>query len=485
MRTLSTLVLVSFVTATLHAQSVGPDVTVSGLTDVQGYGTALGISAFAVGTVACNVGTQPVTWNASNNQHPVIAQNMYRYLNGTFQQLGMSWLKHGFVSTNSPGCGTCVQPPLGGGQLGVGCTDAYGASLNGNGPSLGPRSEVNAATGAYLFPHGSPTGNATIMARIQVQNADLGNAAAMYFVDAQYVTSDDALAGNKNNNATWQQIVTPGIGQVGNVAFIGAPHPQQPAIYAWQAVDPTVVITTVDIPHDGRFIIAKKVTPIAGGFHHEFAIHNLNSDRSGRRFTVVFAPGTVISNGGFRSIPYHSGEPYSNTPWTITISGNAIDWATQLYSVNPNANALRWGTMDNFWFDATASAEVSETLDPFKPPPPCSLQLTSPLGPGSLLVENTACANAAGQSYFMVATTHQGSYPSGWWFGVDISFADLQGQFYTGYPFTGLLDGAGASSYGPVTGLPSGVTLYAVSLNCTPGFGLVTSVRTSISYTIP
>ena len=91
---------------------------------------------------------------------------MYRYLNGTFQQIGMSWLKHGFASTNSPGCGTCQQPPQGGGALGIGCTDAYGSGLNGSQGNLGPRSEVNASTGAYPWPHSSPTGDQTIIAAV-------------------------------------------------------------------------------------------------------------------------------------------------------------------------------------------------------------------------------------------------------------------------------------------------------------------------------
>ena len=72
-------VLAAVLSASLAGQSVGPDVIVSSLTDVGAYGQAQGITAFAVGTVACNIGTTPVQWTSSNNQHPVIAQNMYRY----------------------------------------------------------------------------------------------------------------------------------------------------------------------------------------------------------------------------------------------------------------------------------------------------------------------------------------------------------------------------------------------------------------------
>ena len=116
----------------------GPDVWVSAFTDVDYYGQLSGRNAYAIGTVACNLGDVPVEWNAGNNEHPVIGQNMYRLMNGRFEQIGQSWLKHGFASTNSPGCGTCIQPPQGGAQLGVDCSDAYGAGLNGSQGGLGP-----------------------------------------------------------------------------------------------------------------------------------------------------------------------------------------------------------------------------------------------------------------------------------------------------------------------------------------------------------
>ena len=70
-----------------------------------------------------------------------------------------------------------------------------------------------------------------------------------------------------------------------------------------------MAISNVDVPNDGRFIVAKKVTSLGGGnFHYEFAVHNLTSDRSGRGFTVNFPAGTVISNAGDKFAPHHSGE---------------------------------------------------------------------------------------------------------------------------------------------------------------------------------
>src|SRR5204863_2573276 len=141
---------------------------------------------YAVGTNACNPGCIPVSWISSTNQHPVVAQNMYRLMNGRFEQIGMSWLKHTFLSTNSPGCGNCQQPPNGGAQLGVGCTDAYYSGLNGQQDRLGPRSQVNATTGSYPYPFSAPPYSTAIDRRLQVNTTDVTpvqNPGARYFVE--------------------------------------------------------------------------------------------------------------------------------------------------------------------------------------------------------------------------------------------------------------------------------------------------------------
>ncbi|MCU0689226.1 MAG: hypothetical protein MUE97_05750, partial [Phycisphaerales bacterium] len=108
-------------------QSDGPDVTVGDLSDVYHWGTAtldgVPVRAFSVGTDSWNIGNKPGNWFDYNttitfrpigapagtlitrprvsNQHPVIAQQMYRLRNGNFEQIGISWLKHGFTSLNS------------------------------------------------------------------------------------------------------------------------------------------------------------------------------------------------------------------------------------------------------------------------------------------------------------------------------------------------------------------------------------------------
>ena len=90
-----------------------PDVIVGSLPSTNSYGsnTVNGevIYAYSIATTSCNIGNQNLDWIANNNQHPVIAQDMFRLHEGRFSQIGNSWLKHGFCALQNPGlCPGCA-----------------------------------------------------------------------------------------------------------------------------------------------------------------------------------------------------------------------------------------------------------------------------------------------------------------------------------------------------------------------------------------
>ncbi len=410
--------------------SDGPDVIVADL-----YGswanhvtTALPIDgqrAYSIGTKSLNIGDTNLLWQAGTTNHPVIGQHLYRYQTdaarpgGRLEQIGLAWLKHGFnalaqnefcsvASGNGDGCDN----PGTGSLLGTGCSDPYDAATNGenstqgtacSGPggpgALGARSEVNAATGQITYPYQlCGTGDATLRKRLRVADADVDPAAnpgARYFAEAQYVTPDDAAAGHAWNNASFREaVITNATSRsFGWGGALGAATTQQsPALAAWVLIDPSVAFAFADVAADGRFHLAAKVHDFGdGSWRYEYAVHNLTSHRSLQRFEVPVPAGSTVDAPGFHDVDYHSGEVYSNTDWTIEADApnGFVAWFGATHAANPNANALRWGTTYNFWFDsdqAPGGGRVELTLfRPAAPGAPTTFSVNLPVPGGALL----------------------------------------------------------------------------------------------------
>ncbi|MFN0058417.1 MAG: hypothetical protein ACKVX7_08165 [Planctomycetota bacterium] len=354
---------------------IGPDVIVGELMDTLSYGTdGSGIFAYAVGTISCNVGDEELDWIQSTPAHPVIGQSLYRLDGGRIVQLGQSWLKHGFQALQGGLCTPCTPSSMGGAALGVGCSDPYGAGYNGSQPGLGPKSQVNAATGVFPFPFAAPPYAPVIGRRIQVHAAEIDPSAfpaAQYFAEGHYVTYDDSAAGNAHNNASYRPVVI-GSDAVRSLTLIGDTVREVPALFAWQANDPQVQIQTIDIPADGRIYVGYRVTDNGNGtWRYEYAIHNLNSHLSVQAFTLFMSAATVTTAVGFHDVDYHSGEPYAGADWLFARNASTAEWATETYAANPSANALRWGTLYNFWFDADSPpAPAAARLSTFRPGTP-------------------------------------------------------------------------------------------------------------------
>ena len=367
--------------------SIGPDVLIGDLQSTIRFDRIGGITAFAVGTNACNIGTQRASWIASTNQHPVIIQNAYRLDERGFQQIGMSWVKHGFYAVSQSLCSPCLDP-TNGSQLGVGCSDPYSASLNGVQTNMSPRSTVNGHTGYFPYPW-SGTVQSTIARRLQVHDADLDpaqNPNARYFVEGHYVTADDAAAGNQDNNASYREISITGNPSASTYYLSIVPsYPTRrgkAAVRAWKDADPAVVETDIRVPGEGLFILAGDARPTGTGtWRYRYALQNLNSDRSARSFTVGFPLGGTVLNHAFHDVDYHSGEPYAGTDWQAVFDGAYLTWSTDTWEVNQYANALRYDTIYSFSFESNVAPGVGKvTLQLFKPGQPTEV-VVSTLGP--------------------------------------------------------------------------------------------------------
>jgi hypothetical protein len=258
---------------------------------------------------------------------------------------------------------------------------------------MGPKSEVNAATGKYVWPYtGQGLTGDTVYKRLQARTGDLDPALhpdARYFIEAQYVTRDDAVAGNHNNNASHREVLVDDGGGGPNLFLTGETRRERPAILAWPELDPGVKVVVVDVPEDppgcaaaegrcARVFLGARVTDLGGGrWRYEYAIQNLTSDRSVGAFTVPLPETAQVTNVGFHDVDYHSGEPYDGADWPASVSSTSIAWATTPFNDNPDANALRWGTLYNFRFDARV---------PPRPPAPVELVLFKPGSPAGVTV---------------------------------------------------------------------------------------------------
>ena len=388
----------------------GPDVIVGELPDVEELGSAGTQVGLAVATTSCNNGDQPVDWfQLPDTDHPVVPQNFYRMSGGAsnnerFEQVGHSWMKHTFfalegddcsLGCNTSGCAT-------GSHLCPGCSDPYSAGLNGDQSQIGSRAWVNPFTGSFSSNANNHTGHVHdgVSHRVRVEADDLNttlNQGATYFAEAQYIAPSEYAwcqshpdQCNMFNNASYRQFLVTG---TTNFTFspVGPTTRMQPAITAWAGTGATVNQIEPDPGNDGIWFMGYEVSsPTPGVWHYEYSLYNQNLDRGIQSFSVPLGAGANISNIGFHAPPQEPGwandgtfnnQGYSSTPWTVTQATDSITWNTETFAQNQNANAIRFGTLYNFRFDADQPPQTaSATVGYFKTGSPTTVAIQAPVG---------------------------------------------------------------------------------------------------------
>ena len=387
----------------------GPDVIVGVLPEMAQYGSNGNFVGLGIGTTSCNNGEQPLHWFAlPNTDHPVIPQNFYRMSGGVnsndrFEQIGQSWLKHAFAALEGNDCnfGCHTSGCTTGSNLCSGCSDPYGSSLNASQTGIGSRAWVNPFTGSYPSSANNHSGHSHTGTshRVTVAKSDLDlslNPGATYFAEAQYVTPHEyswcqANPGECNmfNNASYRQFNVNGGPNNFTFSAVGSTVRMEPAIMAWTGA--TISQAEPDSGNDGIWFMGYKVTnPSAGVWHYEYAVYNENLDRAIQSFSVPLLPGVSISNIGFHAPPQEPGwandgtfnnQGYSSTPWAVTQVSNSLTWNTETFAQNQNANAIRWGTLYNFRFDADQPPQAANaTVGFFKTGSPMMVAIQAPAG---------------------------------------------------------------------------------------------------------
>ena len=387
----------------------GPDVIVGDVNGLAQFGSSSGTQVgLALGTDSCNAGAENLNWFAlPNNDHPVIPQNLYRMSGGPlnnerFEQIGQSNVKHAFTALTLNLCGFGCNG-VGGSQLGSGCSDPYSAGLNA-GPGLGSKAWINPFTGVYPrgdspTPPNTHTGHAHVgpSHRILTEIDDLNtvmNPGATYYAEGQYVTPHEhawcqAHPGecNMDNNVSYRRYTVSGTASPFTFTPAGVTVRTAAAINAWAGA--TLRQFKPAPGSDGIAIVGFKVTnPAAGVWRYEYAIYNQNLDRGIQSFTLPRRAGVILSNVGFHAPPQHPGwtadgtagnTGYSSAPWTQTEGGGLVTWSSETLAQNPNANAVRWGTLYNIRFDANRPPMATRaTIGFFKTGAPMTVLVEAP-----------------------------------------------------------------------------------------------------------
>ncbi len=295
--------------ATVSAQ-VGPDVITGHVANFDGLlqlgregPIGSGIVGLGVSTTSCNPGDMDANWfQLPSTDHPMMLGNLYRLqtVDGSdrLEQLGGSWLKHGWGSSNDDECGLGCQDTGGiGPQLTVACSDTYAAvqfqpcGLFNLG-QMAPRSIINPYTvrmeggpalgaggGCGLnYPSANHEGHNhvvnpntgledSISHKIQVRDVDLmpdQNVGARYFVEGQYLSPHEFRDGNGNqyNNASHREVAVSAPDEFRVFAFTNLADTvaESPAIDVWAGEAQSILEPTPMA--DGRGRLGYQVTDL-------------------------------------------------------------------------------------------------------------------------------------------------------------------------------------------------------------------------------
>src|SRR5262249_24106838 len=298
-----------------------------------------------------------------------------------------------------------------------GCSDPYVSSLNGDQHSIGSRAWINPFTGSFPSNADNHRGHHHdgVSHRIRVEVDDLNprlNPGATYFGEAAYISPPEytwcqSHPGECNmfNNFSYRQFAATGGPTFFNFSPVSSTVQMQPAIQAWAATGATANQIEPDPGNDGIWFMGYKITnPSAGVWHYEYALFNMNLDRAIQSFSVPLGAGVNVSNIDFHAPPQEPGwandgtqnnQGYSGTPWSVTQTTDSITWNTETFAQNQNANAIRWGTLYNFRFDADQPPETANaTVGYFKTGSPMTVAIQAPAASATPTPTPTATSTA-------------------------------------------------------------------------------------------
>ncbi len=242
-----------------------------------------------------NVGPADVPWYSkysgefapyNNDQHPFLNWSMYREVDGRFEQMGVSGIKHAFLTINSNCELNCGDSHI----LWPGCEDVYGVGTNNSSSVLGPRDELNAFAGTWdncgtFFDPQPCSGNQqnssnqfTGQNRLVVDTNELSdnNNDAIY-MQAWYLIREDI---NIFNSMGYRSLNPSFNGSNWNMGaaqdFTNGPALDQ---YVPRDTIGAMQASQTIVSSEGHFAVAVKVVDLGGGlYRYNYAVENYDFD---------------------------------------------------------------------------------------------------------------------------------------------------------------------------------------------------------------
>ncbi len=338
----------------------GADITISSMSNIRQMGRLGDVVAISMQSTICNMGSESVDWYGNPDpRHPFLVFNLYRIQGGRLEQIGQSWVKHGFSASQTSGvCGlTCRRDPDG--NLGSGCADIYGVTTNASQRTFGPRHEINPWTGEFTYAGShidtTSSNHNPIQHRLTAKDSDIDPAAnpdTRYVVELFTLSHDDS---EHTNSLGWQELdISGNPGGEWDFDFrqvIGNPGP---ALDAWEGGSRTV-IPEGELVDDGRCYLDVHVSQNPDGtYHYEYALYNLDMHRSVSSLSIPVGSDVTVSGIGFRAVE-SSEDGFNNEPWAAERNASGVTWSTSSFAAHPDSNPLGWGSLYNFWFDANVA----------------------------------------------------------------------------------------------------------------------------------
>jgi len=290
----------------------------------------------------------------SNDQHPYLNWAMYREIDGRFEQIGRSGIKHAFLTINENCSLDCFDSHI----LWPDCEDIYGVGTNDSGGSLGPRDEVNAfnglwqSTGSFFDPGstGSQTNssNGTNENRLVVDEAKISDNNNVYYFSSWYTIRDDVNIYNGMGYRSYEPVDNNNTWTLSNEGSY-VTGPASDAYVAPDTLDEINMRASTRITtSEGHLTVAVKVFDLGGGdYRYNYMVENFDFDPRLNQYTLGLPDTSKFTNVVFADI-----DSDSSNDWSMTHTNNIVTLSA------PVDNEQHWGKLFSFSFTTDTAPAV-------------------------------------------------------------------------------------------------------------------------------